>query len=134
MKNLILLIVSILTLSANAQNIVEVLPKDMAVIEFPDDSHVRVGVKATIDQKVFAVVFSVDPDGVQKILKGKNKNYWAGVTFWDQKNAQGQSVYELTSILDGIREGTHTLRVDVFSDKNTIVATQEITFAINYFL
>lgn len=93
--------------------------------------YTRIPVKAITATDAYAVVFSIDPVGPVKLLQGRNDVLWAGVTFWDQKNSENQSVWELTAIVDGIKPGTHKYRVDVYSNKRTIVATRETTFTVS---
>lgn len=128
MKKLLFGIFILISTASFSQNIVSTNPTDGHTYYEFDPSHVRIAVNATLDQTAYAVVFSVDPIGKTKVLKGKNNNYWAGVAF-----PSSASNYELTAILDGIEPGEHTLRIDVYGTSfRDLTDTQEITFYISY--
>lgn len=129
MKKLFFVIALLFSVTAFSQSITTITPTNGQSIYEPDNTFVRIPVSATLDATAYAVVFSVDPIGKTKVLKGKNQNLWGGVAF---PSSNGNYMfYELTSILDGIEEGEHTLRVDVYGKNfRDLVDTQEVTFYI----
>jgi hypothetical protein len=131
MKQLLLLFAIIFSFVASSQTIQFIRPTAGQMV-YEDPFYARVPVSALLDQTAYAVVFSVDPIGKTKVLNGKNNNYWAGVAFPSSLNST-LTLYELTAILDGISEGEHTLRVDVYGKNfRDLTDSQEITFYIEY--
>jgi hypothetical protein len=128
MKKYLLIIALLFSLSSYSQTVQLTYPSNGHTYYELDPSHVRISFSAYLDQTAYAVVFSVDPVGKTKVLNGKNNNVWAGVAF-----PSSRANYELTGILDGIAEGEHTLRIDVYGKNfRDLTDSQEITFYIEY--
>lgn len=128
-KLIVLLLIAFSFMGANSQSITSILPSYGTVIEQLDSSDVRVEFKTTLDASAYMVVFSVDPIGKTKVLKGKNNNFFAGLASWDWEPFS----WKLPVSLDGISEGPHTLRVDVYGTSfRDLVDSQEIEFTIKY--
>jgi hypothetical protein len=132
MKKFLFLIAILFSLTSYSQSVQTTYPTSGHTYYEFDPSHVRTAFTAILDQTAYAVVFSVDPIGTTKVLKGKNNNYWAGVAFPSGANST-LTYYSLTGILDGIAEGEHTLRVDVYGKNfRDLTDSREITFFIEY--
>lgn len=127
MKKLLFGILILISTASFSQTILTVTPADGSTISVSD----RIPVSATLDKTAYAVVFSVDPVGETKVLKGKNKNSGAAVTF---PSSDGDyKKFSITVILNTeLAPGAHTLRIDVYGiGFKDLVDTQEITFYTN---
>lgn len=133
MKNLIALLFLFAFVGAKAQSIVSVIPTDGTVITEWDNTDVRIQVSATVDvPNLYAAVFSVDPIGKTKVLNGKNDNKGAAVTF-PSSNGDYKKFEIIIKLASGIKEGEHTLRVDLYGKNfRDLVDSREITFSIKY--
>jgi hypothetical protein len=125
MKKLITFLLIAISFTSFGQTIIATTPTDGGVVTLTNSLYVS----ATLDQTAYAVVFSIDPSGKTKVLNGKNKNLWAGVAFPSSRG--NYMYYELTSILNGITPGEHTLRIDVYgANFRDLTDTREITFVM----
>jgi hypothetical protein len=128
MKNLIIL--SFLVLASfivKAQTITSITPNGEQEISIFNN---RIPVSATLDQTAYAVGFAIDPVGPTKVLKGKNNNAGAAVTFPSSRG--DYKYYEITIILNcELAPGEHTLRVDVYgANFRDLVDSREVTFTV----
>ena len=114
MKQLIFLFIAVLTFSfANAQSIVSVSPEDGQVYS---RLYKVIPVKVIVSgAKPRAVVFSIDPQGTIKVLRGKNKSFDDFYTEWSfneyEENGVMHYVYEGTLSVEGIKLGDHIVRM-----------------------
>ena len=129
MKQLIFLFIAVLTFSfANSQSIVSVSPEDGQVYS---RLYKVIPVKVIVSgAKPRAVVFSIDPQGTIKVLRGKNKSFDDYYTEWSfneyEENGVMHYVYEGTLSVEGIKLGDHTVRVDVhYPALNKIIESKE---------
>lgn len=124
MKKLFLLLLVLVSVASFSQTVQTVTPNDGDIISAIDLLHVT----ATLDKTAYAVVFSIDPVGPSKVLKGKNKNLAAGVAY---PSSRGDfKFYEWTA--SGLTPGEHTLRVDVYGTSfKDLTDSREITFYVN---
>lgn len=124
MKNLFFVIAILFSLNSFSQTVQTVTPGD-------GDQISAIGlmqVTATLDETAYAVVFSLNPVGKTKVLKGKNKNFGSGIG-WPSSNGDFK-FYEWTA--ENIVPGEYTLRVDVYGTSfRDLTDSREVTFYVN---